>query len=75
MNSVISYAMVAIMTEQEMCHNVTNAPLKMSRSHFFPELGPEVKVTVIGKQYPTFRDPKMYMNPHTKFGIPTSNDI
>ena len=33
----------------------------------------EVKVTVTRKWYMTLRYPKMY--PHTKFGIPTSNNI
>ena len=34
---------------------------------------PEVKVTVIYKQCVTLCNPKMY--PHTKFGLPTANDI
>ena len=34
---------------------------------------PEVKVTVIYKQYVTLCDPRMY--PNTKFGIPSSNNI
>ena len=33
----------------------------------------KVKVTVTRKWYATLRHPKMY--PHTKFGIPTSNNI
>ena len=57
------------MTEQEMCHNVTNAPKDM----IFLELRPEVKVTVTRRQYTTFHDPKVY--PHIEFGIPTSNNI
>ena len=51
-----------------MCHNVTNAP-----KDNFLELRSEVKVTVTPRQYASLRDPKAQT--HTKFGIPTSNNI
>ena len=45
-----------------------------NKDRIFLELRPEVKVIVIRKQCVTLgRDPKVY--PHTKFGIPTSNNI
>ena len=56
---------------QEMCHNVTNAP----KDTIFLDLRPKVKikVTVTRRQYAILPDPKGY--PHTKFGIPTSYNI
>ena len=54
-----------------MCQNVTNDPIENVKVTFLPELGPEAKVTMTGKQYWTFRDHKMYIYPHTKFGITT----
>ena len=43
----------------------------LADTHFLIELGSEVKVTVIRKQYTKLRNPKMY--PRNKFGFPTSN--
>ena len=48
-----------IYKQQEMCHNVTNAP----KDTIFLELRPEVKVTVTRRQYVTLCDPKVY--PHS----------
>ena len=39
----------------------------------FLALRPQVKVTLIRKQYATLWDPKVY--PHTEIGIPASNNI
>ena len=46
---------------------------KCPQRHDFLKLRPEVKVTVTQRQYATLHNPKVY--PHTKFGIPTSNNI
>ena len=61
-------------TRKTVCINTPNLVYSyISNDTIFPDLRLEVKVTGTQKQYVTLHDPKMY--PHTKFGIPTSNNI
>ena len=67
-NKILTICWGIFHVQQEMCHNVTNAP----KDTIFLEFRPEVKVTVTQRQYVTLQDPKMYTS--IKFGILISNN-